>query len=91
MAKDNTQFKLMLPHELGARLSEYARRYKRGTANKVALEILEFYHQAWAAGEEARRAVFLQQTAGVGALPPMVHLRDTLEDEESAAPKVKRS
>lgn len=63
--KDTTQFHIRPPREVLNRLEELARRFKRDSANQVAVEVLRDYSELWASAEQAKYDTILAQQEAV--------------------------
>lgn len=59
--KDTVQFNLRPPREVIRRLDELAHQYGFVAATEVAVEVLQYYTDLWAAAEQAKRDAIKNQ------------------------------
>ena len=76
--KDTVQFHLRPLRDLVNRLEDLSKRFKRESANQIAVEILRDYAELWAAAEQTKQEVIVRQTEAVTKVIREEALRGTL-------------
>lgn len=89
--KDTAQFNLRPARELVNRLAELSQRFKRDSANQVAVEILRDYIELWADAEQAKYDTIRQQQERFSAMIKGELLRHPLHEGSAVAEAATKS
>lgn len=84
--KDTQQFHIRPARDVVNRLESLAKRFKRDSANQVAVEILRDYCELWAAAEQAKYDTIMRQQEAVTRAINAEALRKPLHEAKAETP-----